>query len=84
MFALVGYSGFKIIEGADGGRRAWGIACTAIVIGLLGMQVAAQVEGLPAMVSMLLGFPVSTSTVAAIVLELLWPRSLESEVSDVR
>ena len=84
MFALVGYSGFKIIEGADGGRRAWGIAGTAIVIGLLGMQVAAQVEGLPAMVSMLLGFPVSTSTVAAIVLELLWPRSLESEVSDVR
>ena len=82
MFALVGYSGVQIITAAGGGRRAWGIGLAAIAIGLVAMQLASLAEGLPPMLAMLLGFPVSTSTIAAIVLELMWPRGEQVEVRD--
>ena len=82
MFALVGYSGVQIITAARGGRRAWGISLAAIAIGLVAMQLASLAEGLPPMLAMLLGFPVSTSTIAAIVLELIWPRGERLEVRD--
>ncbi|MEM1110454.1 MAG: solute carrier family 23 protein [Pseudomonadota bacterium] len=82
MFALVGYSGVQIIVAAGGGRRAWGIAGGATLIGLLAVPLPDLIPDMSPMLAMLLGFPVSTSTVAAIVLELAWPRGDIVEVAD--
>lgn len=83
MFALVGYSGLQIILTSNHNTRAWVIVAVSIVSGLLAMQVPNYVEGLPPTIAMLLGFPVSSSTICAIVLELLIPRQwLNQEASD--
>ncbi|MFT5483884.1 MAG: xanthine permease XanP [Halieaceae bacterium] len=76
MFALVGYSGVQIITGSGGGRRAWLIMAVALGVGLLATLLPKYIENLSPIIAMLLGFPVSTSTICAIVLELVLPRTL--------
>lgn len=74
MFALVGVSGYQVLQSANPGRRSWFIVIASLVLGLVGMQLHAIIDGLSPMLVMLLGFPVATTTICAVLLELLLPK----------
>jgi xanthine permease XanP len=85
MFALVAYSGLRIVLDAQGGARSYTIVGLSIALGLAGMQLPKLLPDLSPMAAMLLGFPVSTSTACAIILELLVPgRTSLGKAADAR
>ena len=75
MFALVAWSGLQIILNALPDRRTWLICALAMAGGLLATRIPVLLPDLSPTLAMLLGFPVSSSTLFAIILELLIPRS---------
>ncbi len=84
MFALVGVSGYQVLQSASPGRRSWVIVIASLVLGLAATQLPAIVDGLSPMLAMLLGFPVATTAVCAVLLELLLPKpAVIEEVIDV-
>jgi xanthine permease XanP len=73
MFALVGLSGYQILDNSNVDRRGWMIVIVSLVTGLAATQLPILITTMSPMLAMLLGFPVATTTMCAVLLELFTP-----------
>ena len=73
MFALVGVSGYRVVEMSSPGRRDYLVVTLAIVAGYLVSGFVDRIPGLSGELVMILQFPVSTGAMLAIVFEFAIP-----------
>ncbi|MFV8816291.1 uracil-xanthine permease family protein [Haliea sp. E17] len=76
MFAMIALTGFNILRSAELSRRGWWVAGGGLLGGLVFGTAAWLADGLPDQLRLLLGFPVSSGALCAIVLEWLLPERL--------
>ena len=80
MFGMVAFAGINIVKRGGLSVRSVGIVSVAVATGLLLSLVAKTIPGLPDAVTMFLAFPISTGAITAMVLELLWPKTVSLSV----
>lgn len=73
MFAMVGYSGLRVVQLGQPGKRDWLLVGLAVAGGYLVPQLVPLIPGLPEPVSMMLQFPVSTGALLAFIGECIIP-----------
>jgi len=79
MFSLVGLAGLGILKDQKNNRRTKSIALVSIAGGLTVSYLVGFIEILPAQLSMILQFPVSTGAFLAMTLELILPHYKDYE-----
>ena len=81
MFAMVVWSGLKIIKIDGGHARSWLILSLSIVAALILTKVPDILPNLNATVIMLLKFPVAGGTITAVILEIILPKNNANQSS---